>query len=402
MRARLDIVYLSCCEKWWDWERNGFVSRPARIAQGLAEHEAVRNLLVIDAPSSVGRWAARRAARKEPPPSGLSDAGGKVHVLDEIRLLPKERSWPFAYRLNGRMHEERSSGALARAMSDLGMERPVLWLTGPLVARDALPFADNLVVYDAMDEWKALPEMAAMRDQIDESYDTILSVADIVFAVSPTLVATFSGGRPDVHLVPNGVDAERFSAPLAVPSDIAALPRPVVGYVGMLQDRVDVGLVARLARRLPHVSFAFVGPVLDRNHFEVLQTVPNVHFLGPRPASVVPACIAGFDACFLPHVDSDLTRNMDPLKLYEYIAAGKRTVATDLPMSQPEELVRRAPDDESFAAALEAAFDGSWPLPDDVRKSHLDASSWTARIDTMVERVLVSDQSRRTRALLEA
>lgn len=385
MTRALDIVYLSCCEKWWDWEHNGFFSRPAKLAAALAAHPGVRRMLVVNAPSSTARLL--KPGSEGPPRSGLAFVSSKVAVLDQVRFLPKERVSAPAYRLNGVLHESSLAQSIAASAAVLGMERPVLWLSGPLVARTALAFPDATVVYDAMDEWLALPEMARMRREIMRSYRLILQRADVVFGVSERLVRRFSGGRPKASLVPNAVDAQRYREPGPEPEDLRAIPHPRVGYVGMLQDRIDVELVADVARRLPHANFIFVGPLLDAGHFEPLRGLPNVHLTGARPTQVVPDYLAAFDACILPHVDNELTRHMDPLKLYEYVAAGKPVVASDVAFVQPAELVRRASDARTFAVCLAQALDGTWVPDTEVRRSHLETSTWRSRTDRMLTAV---------------
>lgn len=396
MTPEVDIVYLSCCEKWWDWERAGFVSRPAQIARALAEHPSVHRLLVVDTPSSVARHLVPRrggsAAR-----SGLSAVDATVHVLDQTRLLPRERTTPAAYRLNGRLHERGLVRSIKGAAERLGMRDPVIWLTGPVVMRTADGFPGALVVYDAMDEWLALPEMEAMRPLVDESYARIRERADVVFAVSRRLMERFSGGRPQAYLVPNAVDGTRFDAAGEMPADLAAIPGPRVGYVGMLQQRIDTGLVAKLAGLMPNTSFVFVGPVLEPEHFEPLRRFGNVHFLGPRPSAVVQDYLTHLDACFLPHLDTELTRNMDPLKLYEYIAAGRLTVASDVAFEQPPELVRRAADADEFAEHLRAAIDGTWSCDPELRESHLRRSTWPERVDRMLGYVADARDARSVR-----
>ena len=383
MNERFDIVYLTCYEKWWDWEAEGFVSRSAIVAQGLARHPRVRRMLVVNPATSIWRDLSRGVA----PRQRTVERGHGVRVFDHVRLLPRETKWPLAYRLNAPLHDEAFVGSLHAAMGDWGMADAVIWMAGPLVAKYAEHFPTNPVVYDAVDEWTADPAQTGLRAQIRRSCELIRERADVVFAVSPTLAQSFAGGRPTVSVVPNGIDTTRFEGVHPVPDDLTGIPEPRAGYVGVLQDRVDVDLVGRLATRIPRVSFVFVGPVLDHAHFAPVRSLPNVHFLGPRRPELVPAYLSAFDACLLPHVRSDLTRNMDPLKLYEYLAARKPVVATDLPLSQPPGLVRVAPDAASFEQALAEAVAGQWKPDEALLDTYLVEASWDARLETMVEQV---------------
>lgn len=382
MTEQLDIVYLSCCEKWWDWERAGFFSRPAQLARALAGHQRVHRLLVVNTPSSIARGLAGTASGH--PRHGLSRISDKVHVLDQVRILPKDRAWRTSYHLNGLLHEFTLAGSIRSAMAELRMERPVLWLSGPLVARTARAFPEMTLVYDAMDEWLALPEMRSLLREIEASYRTISDCADLVFGVSQRLVEHFEGGRPKAYLIPNAVDATRFCAPSEVPADLSDIPSPRAGYIGMLQDRIDVQLTRDVARRLPDVNFVFVGPVLDEDHFAPLRALENVHFLGARPSGAAPNYLAAFDVCILPHRDTELTRNMDPLKLYEYLAAGKLAVASNVSFVQPPELVRRSSDAAEFARHINDALSGAWVPDEGIRAQHLARCTWQGRVDEML------------------
>lgn len=381
MNALLNIVFFACYEKWWDWERLGFVSRTALLARGLAAHPAVRRLLVVDPASNVMRGAPK-GGRSEG--TTLTPVSDRVHVLDHSRLMPRETVLPASRAINARLHDEALVFDVMRRMDELDMDDAVLWLAGPLVAKYAQRFDDNVVVYDAVDQWLADPGQAHMRRQIAESYDIIRERADVVFAVSPTLAQAFGGARPAVHVVPNGVDVERFCEAHPVPDDVAALPAPRVGYVGVLQNRLDVGLIKTAAEAMPGVSFVFVGPVIDRAHFAPLNGVSNVHFLGPRSFEHVPAYVGSFDACILPHEQSELTTSMDPLKLYEYLAAGKPVVATELPLNQPPDLVRAVAGAEAFVAALAEALDGRWRPSQASLRRYLAEATWSNRVDVVV------------------
>jgi glycosyltransferase involved in cell wall biosynthesis len=111
---------------------------------------------------------------------------------------------------------------------------------------------------------------------------------------------------------------------------LADLPRPIIGYVGQVADKMDYGLIGQLARARPNWSFVFVGPVWSSKQEQVaaLQALGNVHFFGKCPFDQLVHYLRGFDVCTLPHAISPLTRSMDPIKLYDYLASGKPIVST--------------------------------------------------------------------------
>jgi glycosyltransferase involved in cell wall biosynthesis len=163
---------------------------------------------------------------------------------------------------------------------------------------------------------------------------SLLRRADLVFASSADLQARAAAIRVPAILVPNAAEYEHFAAaasqPLAEPADLARLPAPRLLWYGTLGPWVDTALLAGIARARPHWTLVLVGPAAGAD-LAVLAGLPNVYLLGWRPYAALPAYLRHAAVCLLPFVTSDLTRAVDPVKLYEYLAAGKPVVATPLP-----------------------------------------------------------------------
>jgi glycosyltransferase involved in cell wall biosynthesis len=388
----MDVVLLTFTDKWWDWARDGFAGRTASIARGLSLHPSVRRMLVCDAPTSFARalthGAERPAASHARGVQGLTQAAERVYVLDQPRLMPRERHSPLAAGINRPLHDAALVSRMRRSADALGMHAPVVWLAGPTVVGYADAFADRVLVYDAVDEWLAHPFYERLGDQIRRGYRRIVHGADLVFAVTPTLASRFRGGKPEVVVLPNAAHRVPPTTVTAEPARLKDVPRPRIGYVGAIQDRLDAGLVEQMALRMPEASFVFVGPVLDADHVAPLQRLPNVYFLGRCGGDEVASYLAAFDACILPHVDTELTRNMDPVKLYEYVASGRPVVASDLPgLVQPPDLVRRARDVDAWVAHLREAAAGEWHPDAAAVAEYVSRNTWDARVDTAVRHI---------------
>jgi len=191
---------------------------------------------------------------------------------------------------------------LRRTLKRLAWHIDVFWTywpnTGYLVHR----LGERVAVYHSIDDFAAAgypltPDGAIARMDADQCRKV-----DIVFTRTAGLAEAKRRFNANTHLLPGGVDVERFaleSIPV-VPSNIAALPVPRVGLVGTIDDRVDVPLLVHCAKGLPQVSFIFVGPISrHRVRVEALECLPNVHFLPPCPHSMVPAYVAAFDVCLI-------------------------------------------------------------------------------------------------------
>ena len=220
---------------------------------------------------------------------------------------------------------ERSGDALAPA-------RPlVAWFTTPTPWYVLAGLPADLVVYDVMDDlaaFKGASEDLAWRD------DRLMARADLVFAGGRSLYEARRGRHPRVHCFPSGVDAAHFARALdpatPVPPELVGLPRPVLGYYGVIDERLDLDLLAGLADLRPGWSVVVVGPVAKIREDE-LPRRPNLRYLGRRPYERLPGFLRGFDACLMPFALNAATRSISPTKTLEYMAARRPVVSTAVP-----------------------------------------------------------------------
>jgi glycosyltransferase involved in cell wall biosynthesis len=210
--------------------------------------------------------------------------------------------------------------------------------------------------------------------------------SDVVIVSNPVLGDTHRSERADLMLVPNGVDAARFAAPAARPSDLSRNGRPVIGYHGMVSYWFDFDLFRAVAELRPEYDFVLVGPTDPRAQEEAadLDSLPNVYFLGERPSGEMPSYVHAFDAGTIWFKVDDLTRAVTPLKMYEYLAAGIGCVSTPLPACVDEAAVDTASTPEEYALALDAALVRDAEAVA-VRKAAARAADWVALLEPVLE-----------------
>lgn len=198
----------------------------------------------------------------------------------------------------------------------------------------------DLDVFETVDNWLEHPSYFKYRELLQQNYQTISEKANLIFTVAESLVDFFKslGRTKDVYWVPNGVDAEHFvCAAKSAPSDIAKIPHPIVGYVGTIQNRVDIDLLEYLAKNNPDKSLALVGPTWPEflkslrpvaPEIKRLKKYSNIYFLGRKPYQKTPDYIRQFEVAIIPHKVDKFIQFTHSMKLFDYLACGKPVVTT--------------------------------------------------------------------------
>ncbi|HWM91470.1 MAG TPA: glycosyltransferase family 1 protein [Thermoanaerobaculia bacterium] len=277
----------------------------------------------------------------------------------------------------------------------------VLWYYTPM----AVPLAEGLdplgVVYDCMDELSLF--RGAPPDLLDREAK-LLAAADLVFTGGQSLYEAKRERHPRVHPFPSSIEAEHFRQARQArqedtePGDQAALPRPRLGYFGVIDERIDLDLIAALADARPEWQIVMVGPVVKIDP-ESLPRRANIHYLGMKGYADLPSYLAGWDVALMPFAQNESTRFISPTKTPEYLAGGRPVVSTpirDVVKPYGEEgLVEIADGPEELVAAVERAlqgYDEGWLARVDEFLSH---GSWSRTWQQMSDLIDAAIASRR-------
>lgn len=266
--------------------------------------------------------------------------------------------------------------------------RPQVWSftadVGPLLGG----FGEELVIYYCVDEFAAFSgyDVETTR-RLDRE---LREVADLVITTSRALYESKSPFNANTIYVPHGVLYEHFAQALdpvfPVANDLKTLQRPIIGYYGLVQDWQDLDLLGEIVRCRPAWSIVLVGKL--QTDVERFRKIKNMHFLGQRPHDELPHYSRGFDVAVIPHKINELTRNMNPIKLREYLAAGLPVVSTPLPevrVYEPE--VRIADGVEGWIAELERAISDRRPEADQRRSALVRDEDWSSRVETILDAI---------------
>lgn len=275
--------------------------------------------------------------------------------------------------------EQQVARLLAEFLRERGVLQPVVWFYTPM----ALPVAEgvdpSVVVYDCMDEltlFKGAPKELLERER------ALLARADLVFTGGYSLYSAKRTQHPAVHPFPSSVDVEHFRFPssqlLADPADQENIPHPRIGFFGVIDERMDLELLAHAAEARPQYHFVLIGPVVKIEE-RSLPRANNIHYLGPKQYAELPAYLHGWDVAIMPFALNDATRFISPTKTLEYLGADKPVVSTAvcdvvLPYGDRGQVI--IANRKGFPDALDAARERS-PAENRARaRQALEGTSW--------------------------
>jgi glycosyltransferase involved in cell wall biosynthesis len=289
---------------------------------------------------------------------------------------------------------------LLRAQIDREMPRlpgtpRVEWIYYPEQQLHLHPAGETLALYECYDEYNADPAGGGGRRRLLE--DTLLRRSDLVLATASELYEARRQRHPNIHLIPNAVDYAILSeaqAVGAIASEVAALPEPRIGFLGYFNHAVDLELIEAALSREPSWSWVFIGPPggVDPPGMARLRAYPNAHFLGFILQRELAPFLRGLSVGVIPFkTEGAYNQSINPLKLYEYMAAGLPIVSTTL-----REVARFSPP-VLMAEDLEAFLQG-------IRTLASDAEAWQAsRLagDRIARRETWEERARQILALIE-
>ena len=332
---------------------------------------------------------------QKPRLKAYKEAGEKVAGHITRYSLPPVMPFYNKYRVFNRI----SSGKIARFVNKIakqhGFEDPVLWVYHPSNVDAAKKINHSKLVYDCVDRHSGYPGLIDPT-LVDGMEAELARECDAVFATAQGLYDTLSKHSDHAFFVPNGANFEMFheaSKPQERPEELRDITTPIIGFVGAIQQCIDRDLAAEVARRHPEWTFVFVGAPLAGVDVSMLEALPNVRLLGRKPHADVPKFIANFDICLNIFAEGDLSRDVSPLKFYEYLATGKPVVSTPQPLQvqQFSDSVYIADGADEFEKACIQALNEQGEEKRALRIEQGSKCSWESRVAEMRERLAELD-----------
>ena len=269
----------------------------------------------------------------------------------------------------------RNARYIQRCMADHRCKMPLLWLCCPnsVGLLDLLPYEG--LVYDCDQDWSAFPPTWEQ---------TLCGEADVVFTASDILRQRLAPFCSNVAVLTNGVDYSLFRAAGetfdAYPADLAAIPRPILGYLGTVDDFTDLDAICYAARNCPQWSFVFVGSFSHLNPgYSTLKRMKNVHLLGEKSRATLPRYLSRFDVCLEPFPGRKESPDILSQRVYQYLASGHPIAAmTENELEQLPDAIYYARFDIEFVSACRFALEEQSPELIARRKAYAQAADWSA------------------------
>lgn len=367
-----------------DWGLYG--RRNEFIARTLLRHRAVRKVLHIEPPIDLEHLNSRLCS------DSLDD---NVHMnLKRINLYNDKGVFLYTphilEKLSRDMQLESLHIQIEKVIDLCGINNILLWLYPPH------PFADfalnffkdraSLIASDCVDDHRQYAKTEAERLLIESRYKRIVGTSDIVFCVSKAMRDEMAQHNPHAFYIPNAIPSDLFTGQKvgSEPAGMAGVKHPVIGYTGALSLRIDAELLRFVAESRPDWNIVLIG-TSPNSDVQALFEMPNVHWLGSVRYEDIHAYISQFDVCILPHAVNSMTDNMNPLKVFEYLALGKPVVSTDVAgvrMFQGDIEIARS--SEEFIEAIEKSLAENSPEREKKRINRVRNHTWTDRIDEMM------------------
>jgi|SRR5688572_28028665 len=294
--------------------------------------------------------------------------------------------------------------------TDCGIRDCITWYYTPMARAFTSQLKCRVIVYDCMDELAAFKN-APKELKWHES--ELLRAADVVFTGGVSLYEAKKSRHHNIHAMPSGIDIDHFKTARSIlyePRDQRAIPRPRLGFAGVIDERMNIDLLAAISEAHPEWHFVVIGPVVKIDPASLPQH-PNIHYLGKKPYAELPAYMSGWDVALMPFALNDATRYISPTKTPEYLAAGKPVVSTSIrdvvATYEAKGLVRIADAPEQFAAAIQAALNDrndagrfqEWQAQAEAFLENMTWDrAWMAMLNLVEQAVSTRDGNRRANA----
>ncbi|MFA6536850.1 MAG: glycosyltransferase [Patescibacteria group bacterium] len=391
---KIDLLMLNM-GTFYDWD-HGIVNRNRFVLQNFEKDERVNKILAVDfLPVKL-----KQALRFYWQNLLLENKDFEMIYGDLLSACYQRNPKLYTYTTVQSFFSLRQVAKEIKKMVEiLKLENPVIWSCNPMFVEllDLMP--ENKFVFDTVDNWLEHPVYPKIMPtaRLNENYSKIAKKADFIFAVSESMVKFFKekGRNENVHWLPNGVDYDHFNnlENINKKTELTDEKRRILGYLGTIENRVDLDLLKMIAEKNPDKLLAICGPIwadVKEEFVKKLGNLANVKSFGRIPFALSPAYLNKFDVALIPHKMSAFVESMNPMKLYDYLACGKPIVTT--PGAGTENfshLLYIANNNDDFLQKIDLALQDDSEIKQQLRRDAAKERSWNNVVGEMANKILI-------------
>jgi glycosyltransferase involved in cell wall biosynthesis len=363
-----------------DWDQDPLSKH--HIMSRLAKHNRVLwiNSIGMRTPTANRKDLVKIGGKLRAFFKGLQRVQDNLYVMSPLAI-------PFhGSELTGEINRRLILAQVSHYQKKLNFENPILWSFLPNVVSLFGCVGEKLSLYYITDDFTQFSGYPA--NAIDKMETCLIEKCDVVIASAKRLADKKSRNGKDIIVVRHGVDHKHFAQALSLspkdwPADIKVIKRPVVGFYGEINHWLDLNMLAEAARKKPEWSFVLIGRIgVEVGNIKFLTELTNVHYLGQKKFEELPAYCAAFDCALIPMKINELTLNVNPLKLREYLAAGVPVVSSPLPeVLAYGDGVRFATTSEELVKAVEEILKQDRKRLAPTLSQRVANNSWDAKVE---------------------
>lgn len=387
---KFDLVMFNM-STFYNWDR-GVVNRNYNILQALSTEDEIEKIIAVDFLPNTFKQAVKHYFQNilvEPKnhemlygdlTSACWQRSDKIYVYSSIDSF-------ISHKIVGR--------ELRRVEKILSLKNVVFWSYNPMFVDFIGKLNEKLFVFDAVDNWVEHPDYLKQmkKKKMLNKYKTIAQKADVIFTVSKDLLNFFKelGRTKDIYWIPNGVNYDHFNDPekISQENELTKMEKKIIGYLGTIEDRVDIDLIVEIATKNPDKEIVLCGPVwpsIKKELDKKIGSLENVHTYGRIKFDLAPSYVNQFDVAIIPHKLNKFVNSMNPMKMYDYLACGKPVVSTaGAGTDMFKDHIYIANSNEEFINKINQALEEDSSDKQNARKEAVKKHSWRARADKMTE-----------------
>jgi len=379
---KLNIIMFNM-SKYSDWQK-GVVNRNFHVLHNLVKRDEVNKVIAVD----FLPFNFKKAIKTYLSDQILKDTRGTIIYGDLTSQCWQISSKILVYStIDSVLNKTRIITELNKIIAKENMRNNlIVWNYNPMYIDYFAKLNQKLNIFDAVDNWLEHSSYKNYKDKLKQNYQAIKAKSDIIFTVSENLKKDLFNNQANAHWLPNAVDLEYFQSVTEVSPKLINIPKPIIGFLGILQDRIDLDILLTLAKNNPDKSLVLAGPVWPNFPKNKLEEFKNIHFLGPIKYEKIPALYNGFDVGIIPYKVNNFIKSTDPMKFYEYLAlaAGLPIVSTYVPgIERFGNLIKVAKSPEEFNSLVNEALKAKRELTPD-KLEMLKNNTWQYRIEEIL------------------